>query len=456
MIEVRRRVHLPVPASEAWAWHARDGGFERLVPPWERVEVTRRTGGIEDGSEWHLRVRRGGLWVRWLARHEACEPGCGFTDVQVRGPFAAWRHDHRFLPAADDTCELDDHVQLRLPLGRLGRWVAGGWMRRTLSTAFRWRQERTRDDLQRHADAGLAPQRIAVTGASGLLGRQLVAFLRAGGHTVLRLVRRAPTAPDEVGWSPSGGSIDLEALRGTQAIIHLAGENVGQRWTAAAQARMVASRVTGTRLVAEAAARLDPHPVLISASGVSFYGHVPEGTVTEDSPLGAGFLAELARDWEAATAPAEEAGVRVVRARIGVVLTARGGALTRMLPPYRFGLGAAPGGGHAGLSWVGLDDVIAALHFCLADAELRGPINVCAPAPTTHLELAKTLGRVLRRPVFVPLPAFVVKLLFGRMGAEVLLEGQRALPGVLAARGFRFQHSALEGLLRSELGRFQS
>lgn len=297
---------------------------------------------------------------------------------------------------------------------------------------------------------------VAVSGAGGLIGSALVSSLAAKGHRVVSLVRRAPRpGEDALAWDPSSGAITPAGSTVPDAVIHLAGESiVGLRWTAEKKRRIRESRVTATRLLVQTLTRLPTPPaVLISASGIGYYGSRGDGVVTEDSRQGTGFLADLSRDWEAATATAIAQGIRVVQLRIGVVLSARGGALATMLTPFKLGLGGVIGDGAQWMSWIALDDVIGAIHHILATDALRGPVNAVAPAPVTNAEFTRTLGRVLGRPTLVPLPAFAARLALGQMADELLLASQRVLPARLEASGYPFRHPTLEGALRAALGR---
>ncbi len=302
--------------------------------------------------------------------------------------------------------------------------------------------------------------KIVVSGSTGLIGSALVPRLVEEGHDVVSLVRRRVTPGERaLSWDPEagegrGGRIDRAALEGTgaEAVIHLAGENVFGRWTPAKKQRIRESRVQGTRLLSDALAGLSRKPrVLLAASAIGYYGDRGEEALTEQSAPGEDFLARVARDWEAATAAASRAGIRVVNMRFGVVVTTSGGALARMLPAFRVGLGGPVGSGKQYLSWISLDDVINAVRHVLANTDLTGPVNMTAPTPVTSREFAKTLGRVLGRPAVVPVPAFALRMVFGTEGAAMLQSGQRVLPARLLASGFRFQHSELEPVLRQLL-----
>jgi uncharacterized protein (TIGR01777 family) len=296
---------------------------------------------------------------------------------------------------------------------------------------------------------------VAIAGSSGLIGTALVATLRARGHRVRRLLRGGTVGPDDVSWDPARGELDPDKLSGVDAAVNLAGENLAAgRWSAARKQRFRQSRIGTTRLLAGTLARLEPRPrVLVNASAIGWYGDRGDETLNEDSPGGSGFLAELCRDWEAAADPAADAGIRTVLLRIGVVMSAEGGALAKMLPSFRLGLGARLGDGRQFMSWIGRDDLVRAIVFALEHDGLAGPVNGVAPNPVRNAELTRTLGRVLRRPAFLVAPAFVLRLALGQMARETLLAGARILPSRLADAGFRCEHPELEGALRHELGR---
>ncbi len=290
---------------------------------------------------------------------------------------------------------------------------------------------------------------IAITGSSGLIGSALTAALEAEGHDVIRLVRHEPVTVGKAHWDVDRGTVEVEALQDVEAIVHLAGENIGQRWTEKARTRIMGSRVDGTRLIAETAARLPLKPVVVCASAVGFYGLRGDEVVDESSPRGEGFLADVVEAWEAAADPARAAGLRTVHLRQGIVLSRHGGALQRLLLPFKLGVGGRVGDGNQYWSWVSLDDAVRAYLFALAQP-LEGPVNVSAPSPVTNAGFVKALGRALNRPALFPLPAFVVKAAFGQMGDEMLLHGQRVVPTKLEAAGFAFGEPELEsGLARA-------
>jgi len=287
--------------------------------------------------------------------------------------------------------------------------------------------------------------KVAVTGASGLIGSALVPALRARGHEVVRLVRRAPSAPDEVRWDPAAGTVDLAGLQGIDAVVHLAGAGVGdKRWTEAYKKEIRDSRVQGTTTIAQAMASLDPRPkVLVCGSAIGYYGDTGDRAVTEESPQGAGFLAEVVADWEASAKPAVDAGIRVPFARTGLVVSSKGGAWKRLLPIFRLGVGGKVGSGKQYWSFISLRDEVAALIALLEDERYRGPVNLTAPHPVTNAEVTAAMGRVLGRPTVLPVPAFAIKAALGEFSQDVL-GSQRVLPQVLEGDGFSWSDPTID------------
>lgn len=454
MPEFLHRSRLDHPASEVFAWHARPGAFERLMPPWIDARVLERTGGLADGARLVFEIRRGPFRQRWVAVHRGYIEGREFTDVQLRGPFAHWEHTHRFEAADETSCLTEDLIHYQLPAGRVGRLLGDAFVRRELVRMFTLRHDRTRLDLARHARfEGRPRQRIAVTGANGLIGRSLCAFLTTGGHEVTPLVRRAPRA-GEIGWDPRAGRLEAKALEGFDAIIHLAGESIASgRWTEKKKREIQESRVAGTRLIARTLTSMERPPrTWICASAIGYYGDRGDEIVTEASGPGTEFVSTSCAAWEAETAPAAEAGIRVAVLRTGIVLSAAGGALEKMLLPFGAGLGAIFGSGEQAMSWIAHEDVIGATHHILFTEALSGPINLTAEAPVPQREFARLLGEVLRRPVWARAPAPLVELLFGEMGRSLLLGGARVAPTKLLEHGFEFAFPDLETTMRSELG----
>jgi uncharacterized protein (TIGR01777 family) len=449
------RSRFEVSADELFDWHMRPGALERLTPPWQPMRLIESQGGMTEGGRVVMELRMGPRWVRWVALLGDFEAGRQFRDTQLEGPFSVWAHTRRFIPDRAGASQLEDHIAYELPLGALGSRVGGRFVERELERMFRHRHRILREDLARHrAVRGHGLKRIAISGASGLVGRNLAMFLMSGGHQVARLVRDKPRASTEIPWDPVRGELEATALEGIDAVVHLAGANIAQgRWTAERKRVILESRVRGTRLLCEALARMPTPPsALIAASAIGYYGDRGDEWVSERSEPGPGFLAEVCRAWEAATEPARERGIRVVNLRIGVVLSATGGALARMLIPFRMGLGGRVGSGRQYLSWVTLDDLIGAVYHLIFAGDVHGPVNGVAPEPVSNREFTKILGRVLGRPTVLPMPAAVVRVVFGELGQALLLEGARVSCSSLEQSGFQFQFPDVESALRAELG----
>ena len=292
---------------------------------------------------------------------------------------------------------------------------------------------------------------ILISGSSGLVGSALIPFLLEKGHKVSRLVRHPPkTGAQEIQWDPDAGTIDLTKLEGIEGVVHLAGDPIAAgRWTPEKKARIRDSRVKGTRILAESLARLQrPPKVMACASAIGYYGNRENEILEETSAPGTGFLAEVGQQWEKAAEPAAQRGIRVVNLRFGIVLSPRGGALKMMMVPFKMGMGGNLGSGKQVMSWVAIEDVIGAIHHALTTEGIRGPVNVVAPHPVTNGEFTKTLGSVLRRPTFFPVPALAARLLFGELADEALLASARVEPARLLGSGYSFRYPELEGALR--------
>ena len=297
--------------------------------------------------------------------------------------------------------------------------------------------------------------RILISGSHGLVGKPLIESLQIDGHEIFRLVRYAPRQESEVEWSPERYSIALARLEGFDAVVHLAGESIAEgRWTDEKKKRIRESRTRGTQLLSDALANLAfPPRTLISASAIGYYGNRGDELLTEQSAPGDDFLSEVCVAWEKATSLATEKGIRTVNARFGIILDKKGGALAKMLPPFRMGVGGRIGSGKQWMSWIALDDVVGGIKFALANDSLNGPVNFVAPSPVTNAGFTKTLGRALSRPTIFPIPAFGVRLVFGEMADALLLSSQRVEPERLKTSGYQFKYSQLETALQHVLAK---
>ncbi|BDT96304.1 nucleoside-diphosphate sugar epimerase [Nocardia sputorum] len=438
---------IDLPRSEVFAWHGRPGALARLAPPWQPVSPRAESDSLCDGQA--VLGLPGGL--RWVARHDPGEydPPRRFVDaVTVDGigslpaGLLPWRHTHDFEVVDETRTRVVDRVDAPVPAT-------------VLRPMFAYRHRQLADDLAAHAraaGAGFVSRTVAVTGASGLVGSALTAFLSTGGHRVVRLVRHAPRAADERLWDTADPAPDL--LDGVDAVVHLAGASIAGRFTEGHKRAIAGSRIGPTRKLAEVAARAAV-PVFVCASAIGYYGaDRGDEALTERSMRGAGFLADVVEEWEDATAPAAEAGVRVVRVRTGIVQSPRGGTLRLLRPLFTAGLGGRIGNGRQWLSWIGIDDLIDIYHRALWDAGLSGAVNAVAPQPVRNAEYTKILAGVLHRPALFPVPGFGPALLLGREGnREVASASQRVVPARLAEAGHQFRTPALEPALRHLLGR---
>jgi hypothetical protein len=435
--------------DEVFAWHTRPGAMRRLVPPWQPMKVVKETESLADGTA--ILGLPGGL--RWIARHDPAgyDPPNQFRDVLSSDGLMTlpprvigwWRHTHRFSDAGGGTTRVHDEVDTTVP---------GAMLRST----FAYRHRQLAEDLAAHRDAanaGGGPMVIAMTGSSGLVGTALAAFLSTGGHRVIRLVRRDPANANERRWDPSQPAADL--LDGVDGVVHLAGESIAGRFTDAHRRAIRDSRIEPTRRLAEVAAASTGGPsAFVSASAVGFYGYdCGDSLLDENSPRGDGFLAEVVADWEAATAPAADAGLRVVAVRTGIVQAAAGGTLKLLRPLFAAGLGGRLGSGRQWLSWVGIDDLLDIYYRALYDTRLTGPVNAVGPEPVRNAEYTRALASTMRRPALLPVPSFGPRLLLGRQGAAELAEAdQRVVPTVLNALGHRFRHPEVRDALAHQLG----
>lgn len=484
------------PRSTVTGWYGSPGAIRRLTPEFSGIVLQEPTDGLDRGSvtkllmglPWAETFLPGSLHagVRWTAVHTEHTPGETFTDVMDRGPLRSWTHHHVFSDApgsvrdgngagsdgagsagdgAASATRVHDEVDYELP-ARLDMRIGFSTreMRRQLDRVFEYRTRQTRADLGFHAalrGTRPEPMTVVIAGASGLVGTQLSALLRSGGHRVITLQRREGPSErlgeDLISWDPSHGILDPGLLAGVDAVVNLSGAGIAGRFTDAHRKAVLHSRLDATRTLVTAMAQAagDGGPMtLVSASASGYYGH-DAGPVTESSPSGADFLAEVCRRWEAEARRAEDSGIRVALVRTGLVLSAAGGLLGAQLPLYLSGAGGPMGGGDMWQPWISLHDLVQIYAVALADPEISGPLNAAAPHPVTQREFARTLGRVLRRPAIVPTPAAAPAAVLGRQGARELALADVAMdPAALREAGYRFRFEDLEDALRLTLGRF--
>jgi hypothetical protein len=431
------------PVEEVFAWHTRPGAITRLMPPWQPARVAEEADSVRDGRA----VLRLPCGLRWVAAHQpgGYDPPHQFVDELVGSRPAAllsWRHTHRFAAAGGRT-EVTDTVQTPVPAPALRKM-------------FAYRHAQLAGDLASHARAGAwrsGPVTVAVTGSRGLVGTAVTALLTTGGHRVIRLVRGPAHGPGERHWDPADPAAEL--LAGVDAVIHLAGASIAGRFTAGHKTAVRDSRVGPTRRLAERAAATSGGPgVFVSASAIGYYGPARgEEILTETSAGGDGFLADVVAQWEHATQPAADAGLRCVRVRTGIVQSPLGGTLHLLYPLFAAGLGGPIGDGRMWLSWIGLDDLADIYLRAVCDDGLSGPVNAVAPKPVRNAVYTRILAATLRRPAVLRIPAAGPRLLLGGQGAgELALASQRVRPGRLEAAGHHFRHPDLPAALGHLLG----
>lgn len=504
--------YLPFPREDVFDWYTRPGTLTRLHPPFGGEVLEEPAEGPVDGATSVITLNMPGLLgtslsaamgfagsvlpitppsrVAWRSRHEKFRAGHSFADVMVSGPMRSWRHDREFTDEGPGTL-LRETVTYEFPVLSRMPQVAAGQVHRLfeaeLRRIFDYRARQTTQDLAFHqshgrlstqlqenydADRAAGPRVVAVSGASGMVGTQVAALLGGAGIEVRRLVRRRAnsqaevrqqSAAGQIAWDPTNGLIDEAALAQVDAVIHLAGHPLAARFTAEHRHKVLDSRVEGTRVIAQALARLEQQDptgrALISASAIGWYGATAEERLhhqeqlDEEAPAGTDFLAEVCQAWEHEAHQAETAGVRVATIRTGIVQSPSGGALERMLPLFALGVGG-PLGGDQVQSWISLDDISALTVHAALSPEAQGPINAVAPEPVTAADYARTLAAVLRRPAAIPVPMAGPKLLLGSQGAkELVMADQRVSSDKAESLGYGFRHRHLEDALRHLLGR---
>ncbi len=443
--------------SELFNWHTRRGAFARLNAPWRPVRVLAQADNIAVGSKVTilLPVIPRLLAIKWALKHTGYEPHDSFTDEQISGPFKSWRHLHSFIKEGPETTRLVDRINYSLPRGCS---FLEPLLRRELTRLFKYRHSTLEHDMRLHSRFNDRPRKnILIAGSSGFIGTQLRAFLESAGHTVKVLVRRPIKDPyHELWWEPSKEVLDPDALAGIDVVIDLCGANIAaKRWSAARKIELTESRVKPSALLAKTIANLASKPeLLINASGVGIYGDMGDLEISDIAPpKGDRFLQRLGREWEGALAPLADTSCRTVILRLGAVLNAAGGALDKMLPVFRAGLGGRLGGGDQFMSWIALQDLLGVFEHTIYTEELSGAINCVAPNPCTNVEFTKTLTRVLgwrHKPIF-GVPKILLKVALGEL-SEVLLDSVRAYPTRLIGSGYGFIHGDIESALKYECG----
>jgi uncharacterized protein (TIGR01777 family) len=469
-----------ISSNELFAWHIREGAFERLNPPWQQFKVIERKGNIQSNGTVKIKMKIAGpIHTTWLVKHSDYVEGKQFRDNQIKGFFSSWTHTHLFNSLELSSCILDDHIEYSLPGGTLNEIITSPLFNKKLNQMFGYRHRLTTDDLRVHTIANKIrgndrPMTIGITGSSGFLGSSLIPFLTTGGHRVIRFIRH-PTSDDDnldlknvksIQWNPSSSYTDISSLSDNNhqmdAVVNLAGENIFGRWTKEKKKRVFDSRVNTTRSLCKLLSSLDKPPkVLVSASATGYYGDRGDAVITEESSFSApsasspvNFLSDICRNWEEATQIARESGIRVVNLRLGIVLSSSGGMLSKILPIFKLGLGGRIGNGNQYMSWIGLDDLLGQILYVIADESISGPVNAVSPNPVTNTDFTTTLGTVLSRPTILSMPESIIKLVLGEeLANAAILSSTRVIPKRLIKIGYKFRFPHLESVLRYTLGK---
>ena len=450
---------VPCDSNYLYKWHNMPCALDRLIPYWEKVSLREHPDTLVNGGRVALDLHLGPISIPWNLELSDVVTGQQFKDTQITGPFSFWSHTHKMQAINDSNSMLVENIKFSLPLSE--PFLIKPFAVNKIKRLFNYRMQVISNDVKRHYKyKDKNTMRILVSGASGLVGDALVKFLSSGGHQVLSLVRVESTAADKITWFPpkssaDEGYIDFNALEGLDAVVHLAGENIASgRWTESQKKKIYDSRVLGTNFLVDQLLKLkQPPKVLIAASAIGFYGHSDTATFNEESPVGSGFLSDTCIEWEKAARRAEEKGIRVVNARLGIVLDPKAGALAKMLQLFSLGGGGILGSGKQFMSWISLDDVIGAIHHCIMNESIHGPVNLVSPEVVTNAEFTKILAKVLNRPAIFPAPAFALRLVLGEMADALLLSSAKVEPKVLQSTDYDYSFSNLELALRHMLGK---
>lgn len=429
-----------VPCDFAFAWHMRPGALKRLLPPWSKVDFLFPPPIPSDKAQVGLKVHQGPFFFKWILEHKQIKQG--FSDKQIKGPFSSYLHIHKFIPIDSQSCILSDEIAFST-FSFLEKNI-----QKKLATLLHWRQGIIKEDLQLLYKYQSPPLKILLSGASGFIGSLLKVFLQLAGHNVIRLVRHKQEMDfDAIYWDPISGQFSEQDLENFDAVFHLAGAPIAHRWTNSYRRKLFISRCRDSRLLSQALSRLrSPPKTIISASAIGFYGDRRE-ELTEASSPGKGFLASLCQEWESAWEAMEKRGSRIVYARFGIVLGAKGGMLHQILPLYRLGLGGRIGDGNQYLSWIGIDDAVSALYHLLLTEEVGGAVNIVAPYPIKQKDFSAILAKKLHRMQLCHLSSRLVSLIFGDMGKEMLLSSTRSYPQKLLESGYSFRYPRMQEAL---------
>ncbi len=452
---------IPATNKDVFDYHAREGALERLIPPWSILTVKSQEGSIRDGAISTFKVILGPIGFKWTAAHFGYLQDRQFQDKMVKGPFQSWIHTHSFMPYKIGHCIMEDKIAYSPPFGKLGPMLFNNTIQNNLNQLFQYRHRILTNDINLWKLAGKSKgQRILITGSHGLIGSSLIPLLTAAGeHKITRLARhpssRNYTHSHSIVWDPSEDKVNVKELEGFDVVVHLAGENIFGRWTDSKKQRIRESRINNTRLLCDSLIKLaNPPSTLICASATGFYGNQGNKVLTEESKPGSGYLSDVCRKWEESTETARDAGIRVVNTRFGVVLTPNGGMLQKLLALSTFGIGLTLGDENQYISWVSIEDVIGSIFYSIINSSIRGPVNVVSPNPVTNQEFLKTLARIVKSRILLPISQKLARVMLGELADAILTSSALVIPNKLtSSAGYRFVNQDLEDALRLLLGR---
>ena len=453
---------IPATNKDAFDYHTREGALERLVPTWSILGATSHEGNIRDGAISTLKVSLWPISFKWTAAHFGFLQDRQFQDKMVKGPFQSWIHTHSFIPDEIGHCIMEDKIAYSPPFGKLGPILLNDTIQNNLNQLFHYRHRILINDINLWKIARRSKaQKILITGSHGLIGSSLIPLLTvAGEHKITRLSRpssnRNNTNSHSIVWDPSDDKVNVKELEGFDVVIHLAGENIFGRWTDKKKQRILKSRINSTRLLCDSLIKLaNPPSTLICASATGFYGNQGNEVLTEESKPGFGFLSDVCQKWEESTETARDAGIRVVNTRFGVVLTPKGGMLQKLLALSRFGLSLRLGDENQYISWVSIEDVIGSIFYSIINSSIRGPVNVVSPNPVTNLEFSKTLARIVKSKIMLPISQKVARMMLGELADAMIRSSALVVPNKLSSAGYKFVNPDLEDAFRLLLGRQQ-
>jgi len=462
-----------ISSNELFAWHIREGAFERLNPPWHQFKVIERRGNIQNGGTVKIKMKIAGpIHTTWLVKHSDYVEGKQFRDSQIKGLFSSWSHTHLLNSFERSSSILDDHVEYSLPWGMLSETLVSALINKKLNQMFDYRHRIISDDLLVHATANKIrgndrPMTIGITGSSGFIGSSLIPFITTGGHRVIRFIRRPVSDGNNfknvksIQWNLSSSMSLID--ENIDAVVNLSGENIFGRWTKEKKKRIFDSRVNSTKSLCKLLSSLDKPPeVLVSASATGYYGDRGDEILTEDSHSSSpssstDFLSDVCKNWEGATQISKDSGIRVVNLRLGIVLSSSGGMLSKILPIFNLGFGGIIGNGNQYMSWIGLDDLLGLILYAIADKSIAGPVNAVSPNPITNTDFKSILGKVLSRPTKFSIPESIIKLPMGEeLVNSAILSSTRVIPERLSKVGYKFRFPHLESMLLHTLGKSTS